>query len=132
VGPHRPRVAVPPDQRPHHLRVEAAGDSPLKVTLDWLDPAGDPSAETAIVNDLDLELVAPDGTTYKGNVFDQGWSTTGGEADRLEVLENVYVEEPAAGTWTVRVRAHALPGDGAAEQGDATDQDYTLVVSGTS
>lgn len=114
----------------HELQVDATGDAPLKVTLDWLDPAGDPAADTAIVNDLDLELVAPDGTTYKGNVFEKGFSTTGGDADRLEVLENVYVEKPAAGTWTVRVRAHALPADGALEQGDATDQDYTLVVSG--
>ncbi len=115
----------------HEFTVEAAGDAPLKVTLDWLDPAGDPAAEAAIVNDLDLELVGPDGTTYLGNVFDGGWSVTGGVADRLEVLENVYVEEPVAGTWTVRVRAHALPADGALFRGDGTDQDYTLVVSGT-
>lgn len=115
----------------HEFTVEAAGDAPLKVTLDWLDPAGDPAADAAIVNDLDLELVAPDGTTYRGNVFDDGWSVTGGVADRLEVLENVYVEKPAAGTWTVRVLAHALPADGALLRGDGTDQDYTLVVSGT-
>lgn len=115
----------------HEFRVDAAGDTPLKVTLDWLDPAGDPAAEAAIVNDLDLEVVAPDGTTYLGNVFENGWSTTGGEADRLEVLENVYIEDPAAGSWTIRVRAQALPGDGALQHGDATDQDYTLVVTGT-
>ena len=113
------------------LTVEAAGDAPLKVTLDWLDPAGDPAAEAAIVNDLDLELVAPDGTVYRGNNFDKGWSVPGGDADRLEVLENAYVQEPAAGTWTVRIRAHALPADGALGRGDATDQDYTLVVTGT-
>ena len=115
----------------HEFAVQAAGDTPLKVTLDWLDPAGDPAAERPLVNDLDLELVAPGGTTYRGNVFANGWSVPGGVADRLEVLENVYVEEPAAGTWTVRVRAHALPADGALFRGDGTDQDYTLVVTGT-
>ncbi len=115
----------------HEHTVEVAGDAPLKVTMDWLDPAGDPAAEAAIVNDLDLELVAPDGTVHRGNNFDKGWSVPGGDADRLELLENVYVEQPAAGTWTVRVRAHALPGDGALGRGDATDQDYTLVVTGT-
>ncbi len=115
----------------HEFTVEAAGDTPLKVTLDWLDPAGDPAADAAIVNDLDLELVAPDGTVLLGNVFDDGWSVPGGTADRLEVLENVYVESPMAGTWTVRVRAHALPADGALLRGDGTDQDYTLVVTGT-
>lgn len=114
----------------HEFTVEAAGDAPLKVTMDWLDPAGDPAAEAAIVNDLDLELVAPDGTVYRGNTFDKGWSVPGGEADRLEVLENVYIKAAQAGTWTVRVRAHALPGDGALERGDGTDQDYTLVVTG--
>lgn len=115
----------------HEFTVEAAGDVPLKVTMNWLDPAGDPAADTAIVNDLDLELVAPDGTVHRGNDFSKGWSAPDGEADRLEVLENVYVEEPAAGTWTVRVAAHALPADGALGRGDTTDQDYTLVVTGT-
>lgn len=115
----------------HQRSVDVDGTAPLKATVAWDDVPGDPAAEAAIVNDLDLELVAPDGTVYRGNTFDQGWSVAGGEADRLEVLENVYVEEPQAGTWTVRVRAHALPGDGALERGDATDQDYTLVVTGT-
>lgn len=114
----------------HSLPVTVDGTSPLKVTVAWDDVPGDPAAAAAIVNDLDLELVAPDGTVYRGNNFDRGWSVAGGDADRLEVLENVYVEDPAVGSWTIRVAAAALPGDGALEQGDATDQDYTLVVSG--
>ncbi len=110
--------------------IDVAGDAPLKVTLNWLDPAGDPAAATAIVNDLDLVLVAPDGTRYLGNRFEKGWSVTGGTADRLEVLENVYVQSPMAGVWSVEVTAHALPGDGALLAGDETDQDFTLVMTG--
>ena len=34
----------------------------LKVALSYIDPAGDPSVGTQLVNDLDIELVRPDGT----------------------------------------------------------------------
>ena len=36
----------------------------LKATLCWLDPAGNPSAAKALVNDLDLEVVDPSGTIH--------------------------------------------------------------------
>ena len=113
----------------HERSVVVDGGAPLRVTLNWTDAPGLPGAEVALVNDLDLELVAPDGTTYRGNVFEAGRSTTGGGADRINTTENVFLDAPMAGTWTVRVRAHALPGDGDPFRGDATDQDFALVVS---
>jgi hypothetical protein len=36
---------------------------PLSLTLVWSDPPGSPAAAYALVNDLDLELTLPDGTT---------------------------------------------------------------------
>ncbi|MFP5308619.1 MAG: S8 family serine peptidase [Actinomycetes bacterium] len=114
----------------HTLTVDVTDTTrPFKVTLAWLDPAGLPDAAPALVNDLDLVVTAPDGTTYRGNDFARGTSVPGGVADRLENLENVFVAAPQAGTWTVTVAAHALPADGAIGRGDGTDQDYTLVVS---
>ncbi|MBM3313643.1 hypothetical protein FJY70_03510, partial [candidate division WOR-3 bacterium] len=50
--------------------------SPLIVALTWTDTAAAPAAAVAIVNDLDLELVSPDGNRYRGNQFYAGWSAT--------------------------------------------------------
>jgi subtilase family serine protease/subtilisin family serine protease len=83
--------------------------APLKVTLVWTDYPGSTAAPSTLVNDLDLSVVAPDGTTYAGNVFAGGWSNTGGPADRVNNVENVYVFAAAAGTWTVNVTGYNVP-----------------------
>lgn len=44
------------------------GQTPFAVTLAWDDPAGSPNANDAapqLVNDLDLELIEPDGTVHR-------------------------------------------------------------------
>jgi hypothetical protein len=46
----------------------------LKITLAYTDVAGFPGAIPALVNDLDLEVVGPDGTLYRGNQFVNGES----------------------------------------------------------
>jgi Ca2+-binding RTX toxin-like protein len=82
---------------------------PFKVTLAWTDFPSTAAAGTNLVNDLDLELESPLGNVYRGNVFSGGWSVTGGAADRLNNVENVFVQGPAAGTWTVRVTGFNVP-----------------------
>ena len=45
--------------------IEVAEDTEeLKVSIAWIDRAGSPYAARALVNDLDLSLIAPDGTVY--------------------------------------------------------------------
>jgi hypothetical protein len=101
----------------HPLDV-ASNAQPLRVVLVWTDPPGAASSATPVVNNLDLEVVSPDGTqTFRGNVFGtNGFSTTGGTADALNNVEVVLVNSPAAGQWTVRVRGTAVnvgnPGQG--------------------
>ena len=58
-----------------------------------------------LVNNLDLEVTGPGGAFYRGNVFAGGWSVAGGGADSTNNVENVYLESPAAGLWTVTRRA---------------------------
>ena len=82
---------------------------PFKVTLVWTDYPSSPSAVINLVNDLDLTLVAPDGTTYAGNAFSGGWSVAGATPDRLNNVENVYVFAAAPGTWTVTVSGYNVP-----------------------
>ncbi len=60
--------------------VVAAG-KPFKVTLVWSDVEAAPLASKTLVNNLDLEVVAPDSTVYRGNAFSGGWSVSGGGAD---------------------------------------------------
>jgi subtilisin family serine protease len=100
---------------------------PLKITLAWSDAPGALGANPALVNDLDL-VVETDGQTYLGNVFSGGMSTTGGSADVLNNLENVYVAAPGT-TATVTVHATAVSGDGVPFSGDTTDQDFALVCN---
>ncbi|MBE5315818.1 MAG: S8 family serine peptidase [Xanthomonadales bacterium] len=100
---------------------------PVRISLAWTDAPGAAGANPALVNNLDLEVVAG-GVTYRGNVFSNGSSAAGGSADDRAVTENVFLP---AGTSNivVRVRASALPGDGVPNRGDATDQDFALVCS---
>lgn len=94
----------------------ASAVEPLKVTLVWADAPGLAAAANAAVNDLDLTVIAPDGTSFRGNVFAGGQSATGGVADALNNVEQVLVLAPTVGTWTVRVAAPAVnvgaPGQG--------------------
>jgi subtilisin-like proprotein convertase family protein len=107
---------------------EVQGPSrPVKVTLAWTDPPGMAGAD-AFVNNLDL-VVEAGGRTYNGNVFSGGRSEPGGAADPRNNLENVFLPAGTAGRFAVRVVGTNVAGDGVPGVGDATDQDFALVVS---
>ncbi len=111
----------------------------LEVTLAWTDPPADQGADPTIVNDLDLEVEAPDGTRYVGNAFegyDPGYSESDptsnpwdgprdNEYDGLNVEENVLLlpEENGVetGTYEVTVTAHDVPEE---------SQPFAVVASG--
>ncbi len=95
------------------------GSEPLKVTLTWTDPQT--GASGYAVNNLNLLVTAPDATEYRGNVFSGSWSVPGGAYDAVNNTEAVYLQNPAAGTWTIRVTDSA--------HGSGT-QPFALVVSG--
>ncbi len=103
---------------------------PLKVSLAWTDAPGAVGANPALVNNLDL-TVETNGSTYAGNVFSGGWSTTGGSADAINNLENVFVQSPG-GSATITIDATAIVGDGVPYNADTTDQDFALVCSNCS
>jgi len=122
-------VLTNPDEAASWSVIPADPTKPLRATVVWTDPAGAPGADPALVNDLDLEVVAPDGTTFLGNRFEEGRSVSGGEANRIDNVENVLIDAAGSGTYTVTVRAFNLPGDGVPFGGDETDQDFALVIS---
>ena len=112
-----------------HIFVRSAGE-PLKVTLAYTDVPGFPGAIPALVNDLDLEVVAPDGTLYRGNQFGAGESVPNPpSSDKLNNVEGILLTAPAPGDYLVRVRASRVAQD-ALTNSAALDQDFALVASG--
>ncbi|MBE7463236.1 MAG: S8 family serine peptidase [Planctomycetes bacterium] len=111
---------------------------PLRVMLVWMDPAGEPMAAKAITNDLDLEVVTPASVTVfpfslNANASGFGSSPTGEQSDplatataanRQDNVEQVVINNPASGSYTIRVRGFNVP------VGDAPDDDqaYAVVV----
>ncbi len=114
----------------HHYQVAVAGGAEFRATLTWYDPPAAPGlAGVALVNDLDLEVVAG-ANTYLGNVIagsgPAASSIPGGSADAVNPVEQVRFTAPAAGTYTIRVRGTQVPGDG---QPFSDRQGYALAVS---
>ncbi len=107
-----------------------AGDPELKVTLAWTDPAANPAAVQALINDLDLLVTAPDGTVYRGNHgLDVGnHSVPGGAADTVNNVECVFVGDPMPGNWMVQVTARLVAQDGHV-QTPQNDVDYGLCAT---
>ncbi|MCG8405231.1 MAG: S8 family serine peptidase [Phycisphaerales bacterium] len=95
----------------------------LKVTLVWTDPPATLPASFAAVNDLDLEVTAPNPnpTLYRGNFFLGGVSAPSGVKDDRNNVEQVHIDVPQPGKWTIRVRGAAV------NQGH---QGYALLVTG--
>ncbi len=124
-------------------------DVPLKISLVWTDaPAGPGTGDgPTLVNDLDLEVEAPNGDIYRGNAFPvdaEGNSTSsytspntpampdfdrnGDGWDNTNNVENVYIHpdglEP--GVYTVRVRGYGVNDDAVGV--GYNSQDYALVA----
>ncbi len=99
----------------------------LRATLTWYDPEATSGSALTLVNNLDLEVVGPGATLYRGNVFASGVSTTGGSADIRNTVEQVRLTAPAAGSYTFRVKGTAVPGGSRA---NTNRQGYALAISG--
>jgi hypothetical protein len=112
------------------------GISPLRATLCWTDPAGTAtttvdSRSPRLVNNLNLKIMAPDGTEYRPYVmpFVGTWTqssmalpaTTG--INNTDNVEQIYIAAPPLpGTWQAVVSIPASP---------TATQHYSLLMSGT-
>jgi hypothetical protein len=114
-----------------HQVAVGAGEASLKISLNWNEPAGNPSAASQLVNNLSLRVTAPNGTQYWGNYGLEigNWSLPGGFEDSINSIENVFVANPAAGNWQVEVLGSAIVIDNHIETLDV-DADYALVAVG--
>jgi hypothetical protein len=88
-------------------RIEVKGsDRELKVTLAYSDYPGALYASKELVNDLDLVLIAPNGTRYHGNDWLDPFNDT---RDSINPVEGISIPSPAPGTWKIMVKAFNVP-----------------------
>lgn len=104
----------------------------LRVTLVYTDPAGTPSSGIHRINDLSVRVTSPTGTVYWGNngLYEGVLSVPNGSEDTINTVENVFIANPTAGTWTVEVRASEVNQDAWLATQGVVDAAFGLVVSG--
>lgn len=92
-----------------------AGAAQLKLTLTWTDPAAEPNAPKALVNDLDLVVRhEPSGEQWLPWILntaphiDSLQQPARRGRDTLNNVEQVTIDGPVAGSYTVEVRASRL------------------------
>jgi len=106
----------------------------LKVTLVWDDAPGALNAARALADDLDLELVAPDGTIFSPWLLDPDAPAAPAKTgpDHINNVEQVVVKNPTTSSeWLLKVRAFRLPSLISERQRDS-HQRYSLIVEGGS
>jgi len=96
-------------------------ESVLKATLSYYDAPAAANAVFTPVNNLDLELVDPEGNVFRGNHFVNGATPPGGTADAINNLEQVLSDSPLPGRWTARVIATAV---------NVGPQGFALIIAG--
>jgi PKD repeat protein len=98
-----------------HTITVPSGLSELKVMVNWVDPPGLVGAMHDLVNNLDMTLTAPDGSSYLPWVLDPTptlaavTSPAVRAVDSLNNKEQVTLENPAAGNYTITVNASNIP-----------------------
>lgn len=106
----------------HNITIPS-GLAQLKVMLYWNDSAAAVLASQALINDLDLEVSDPSSTIYYPQLLDtvpgnvNQPATTG--VDHVNNIEQVVINNPAAGTYTFSVKGTTVP--------LATNHEYFLV-----
>lgn len=113
-----------------------SGTPEFKATMVYSDLPGTTSSTQHRINDLSLKVTSPSGTVYWGNngLISANVSASGSSSalrDTKNNVENVFLTNPAAGTYLVEVSGDAITMDafpGTAE----VDSNYALVVSGVS
>ena len=121
------------------VTVASSGQAaPLRVTLVWTDPPGNPVTGVKLVNDLDLIVTnLTTGDVYVGNNmqgnFTQTSATNGLDlalvGDRVNNVENIYIPGPLGANYSVTVYARRVNVNAVNNHPDGVVQDYALVIA---
>ncbi len=115
----------------------AATNQPLRITLVWTDPPGNPAAGMKLVNNLDLVVTnLESGEVFFGNdfypasPFSRSWDTNNPpNLDVVNNVENVYLGSPLGASYSVTVVARGVNVNAVTAQTNGIAQDYALVIS---
>jgi subtilisin family serine protease/subtilisin-like proprotein convertase family protein len=110
---------------------------PLRVTLVWTDPPGNPGAGIKLVNDLDLVVTNLDtGEVFLGNGIPSGFSfnppsNTNAPAgfDFVNNVENVILRPPLGTNYSITVVGRRVNVNAVSANTNDVVQDYALVVA---
>jgi len=114
-----------------------AQEYPLRVTLAWTDPPGNPTAAIKLVNDLDL-VVSNTVTheVYYGNGIPAGNDFNSANAtnmpavfDAINNVENVFIPAPVGSNYVVTVFGRRVNVNAVTAHTNNVVQDYALVIS---
>ncbi len=99
-----------------HTIIVPPNTKQVRVMLMWPDVAASVNADPAIVNNLNLLVTDPPGTTsYNPWVLDHTPNPINldlpatRQVDNLNTMEQVTVDNPASGSWTVKVNGASVP-----------------------
>jgi subtilisin-like proprotein convertase family protein len=114
------------------------GSQPLRVTLVWTDPPGNPAAGVKLVNDLDLIVTNTDNQTVffgndipAGSAYNVTRSATNNPTnfDSVNNVENVYLFPPLGTNYSITVFGRRVNVNAVDSNTNGVVQDYALVVS---
>ena len=90
----------------------SGGDPELKATLAWDDFPATPNVIPALVNDLDLRVFDPSGVRHFPWTLDPVAPSVAAvrtQADHINNIEQVFVSNPAVGSWRIEVVGTSVP-----------------------
>ncbi len=119
-----------------------AQSAPMRITLVWTDPPGNPAASIKLVNNLDLIVTNLDDVTnpvvYIGNNFGPGnlftapWNGDTNNIplpDNVNNVENIYIPGFLGTNYSITVAARNVNVNAVTAHTNGIVQDYALVIS---
>ncbi|MEM1318668.1 MAG: S8 family serine peptidase [Bacteroidota bacterium] len=106
---------VQPSETNTHTIDIPAGVKQARMMVYWMDPPAPPMSSKALINDLDIRVQDASNNTYMPWILDSSPTefalsspaTTG--VDNLNNVEQVAIDDPQPGTYTLEVEGSALP-----------------------
>jgi hypothetical protein len=83
----------------------------FKVTISWVDPAGNPSSGSSLVNDLDMVLVSNSGKRYYPYTLNPASPTALAKVDRanhVDNIEQIEVSNLPKGEYTLEIKGGVI------------------------
>jgi len=94
------------------FEVTVGAGEDFKATLVWDDAPGTPNVYPSLVNDLDLIVTDPNGVRHYPwtlNPANPAAPAVRTQVDRINNVEQVFVENAAPGVWSVEILGHNVP-----------------------